>query len=168
MDPQHRYFALPGSPITNAQANELGTRFELLAQKGPLTPKAIVDDARPMESPTHSYFEWDDAEAAERWRIQQARIYTCSIQVVVASLSEPVKAFHSVLVQVDQTRKGEPVFQRGYVPIEQIAKEEDLLEQVREEARKHLITARRQLSQISKLEKARDAVQQALEILDTA
>jgi hypothetical protein len=40
---------------------------------GELPPRAVVDAARPKRSPLHSYFEWDDGEAAEAYRIIQAQ-----------------------------------------------------------------------------------------------
>lgn len=40
---------------------------------GVLRPRDIVEEARPAGSPLHEYFEWDDGEAAEKWRLHQAR-----------------------------------------------------------------------------------------------
>ncbi len=43
------------------------------AHDGILNPSDVVDSARPIESPLHSRFEWDDSEAAQRYRLWQAR-----------------------------------------------------------------------------------------------
>lgn len=40
---------------------------------GIIPAEAVVDAARPKKSPLHSHFEWDDSEAAEKWRVHQAR-----------------------------------------------------------------------------------------------
>jgi hypothetical protein len=40
---------------------------------GELQPKAVVDAARSEDSPLHKSFDWDDSEAAEKWRLTQAR-----------------------------------------------------------------------------------------------
>lgn len=55
--------------------NLIGQHIELLRkqQHGELTPKDVLDDARNPNSPLHSFFEWDDGEAAEQYRLQQAR-----------------------------------------------------------------------------------------------
>jgi len=37
-----------------------------------LTPQTLVDFSRPVESPTHQEFEWDDSLAAEEYRKTQA------------------------------------------------------------------------------------------------
>lgn len=40
---------------------------------GELQPKAVVDAARSEDSPLHKSFDWDDSDAAEKWRLTQAR-----------------------------------------------------------------------------------------------
>lgn len=40
---------------------------------GMLQPKTVVESARPDHSPLHDSFDWDDSEAAEKWRLTQAR-----------------------------------------------------------------------------------------------
>lgn len=48
-----------------------------------ITPKMVVDDARNPESPLHDLFDWDDAVAAERWRITQARVVLRRVSLVI-------------------------------------------------------------------------------------
>jgi hypothetical protein len=43
------------------------------ANGGVLMPLAVVDAARPPSSPLHSRFEWNNTEAAEKYRLWQAR-----------------------------------------------------------------------------------------------
>ena len=40
---------------------------------GKLNPHHVVDRARSPNSALHRYFEWDDGQAAEAYRLQQAR-----------------------------------------------------------------------------------------------
>lgn len=40
---------------------------------GKLMPSDVVEAARPKSSPLHSKFEWDNSEAAEKYRLWQAR-----------------------------------------------------------------------------------------------
>lgn len=53
----------------------IGTALQEIAtaSDGRLTPKAVVDAARSRKSPLHPHFEWDDAAAAESYRMDQAR-----------------------------------------------------------------------------------------------
>jgi len=41
--------------------------------KGLLKPEDVVEAARPVKSPLHTRFTWDDTEAANQYRLQQAR-----------------------------------------------------------------------------------------------
>lgn len=40
---------------------------------GAVSPRDVVDAAKPNDSPLHPYFEWDDDKAADNWRLDQAR-----------------------------------------------------------------------------------------------
>jgi hypothetical protein len=48
----------------------------------------VLEDARPEDSPLHGCFEWDDTEAAEKYRLDQARKIIRSIEVVVITESK--------------------------------------------------------------------------------
>lgn len=48
-------------------------RLRRTAADGILQPRAVVEAARDPESPLHPEFEWDDTDAAEKWRLYQAR-----------------------------------------------------------------------------------------------
>lgn len=56
---------------------ESAIRDELIriaqAYGGELKPEVVVKEARVETSPLHHSFDWDDGEAAENWRIHQAR-----------------------------------------------------------------------------------------------
>jgi len=47
------------------------TRIE--DSEGRLTPDAVVKAAQSPKSPLHRFFEWDNTEAARKYRIEQAR-----------------------------------------------------------------------------------------------
>lgn len=65
-------------------------RLERIKQQaGGITPRAVLNDARPPESPLHKCFEWDDAKAAESHRLHTARQMIGAL-VVVSVDSEPV------------------------------------------------------------------------------
>lgn len=41
--------------------------------KGLIMPEVVVDEARSVTSPLHKYFTWSDSEAAEKYRIEEAK-----------------------------------------------------------------------------------------------
>jgi len=53
----------------------VGSELKRIANdhNGCLQPQDVVDAARSETSPIHSFFDWDDTEAAEKWRVHQAR-----------------------------------------------------------------------------------------------
>lgn len=106
-------------------AKEIG---EELRKLGNFTPKEIVDAARDPRSVLHKYFEWNDSIAAERFRLQQARHLVVAIQVEDSS-GDPYRAFESVVI----------ADQRVYVPIEEISKSPELIDQVLNHILKELL-----------------------------
>jgi hypothetical protein len=67
------------------------------SQGGKLTPGAVVEGARDPGSALHPHFDWNDAEAAEKWRVEQARDLIRCIRVDDLNPNqEPVRAFLSI------------------------------------------------------------------------
>lgn len=92
-------------------------------QRGALTPRLVVDEARNEEHPLHSRFEWDDAVAGEKYRLDQAQRL---IQVVKLSFTDgkgkeqSVRAYQSVRREDGHT----------YVPSEEVVADPFLLQLV--------------------------------------
>src|SRR5689334_11733238 len=56
------------NPVLIAELQEIAKE-----NNGILLPKDVVERAKDQNSALHSWFKWDDEEAAEQWRLQQAR-----------------------------------------------------------------------------------------------
>lgn len=52
---------------------------------GVLTPEAVVRAAKKSTSPLHQCFDWNDSEAAEKWRHQQARVLIHNVMVITTT-----------------------------------------------------------------------------------
>lgn len=63
---------------------------------GVIPPRAVVDKARDPETALHSKFTWNDGEAAEAWRLHQARKVLQVYVTVITSKTEPVRTFVSL------------------------------------------------------------------------
>ena len=66
---------------------------------GALSPEEVVRAARPASSPIHDQFEWDDTEAAKRYRLMQAgELLRVSVEVIEPDGCDPyvVRAFTSL------------------------------------------------------------------------
>ena len=75
------YFAAAGSAFTKEDAEVIGPHIETLAEEGDVSERRIVDVARSHNSPLHHYFDWDDATAADSYRLHQAGTMMRAIRV---------------------------------------------------------------------------------------
>jgi hypothetical protein len=128
----------------SASAQVVGETVERLAtvNGGVCPPGALVDEARPVESPLHTLFQWDDSQAADAFRKQQARKVINSIRVTQRTGDDEhpapsYPAFVSV-VKIDDSGVN-----RGYKSILQVVDEPDELAQVMAEAMASLKAFRR-------------------------
>lgn len=90
-----------GAHSNGIKAEVAGKRLEKIRNKngGRITPHAVVNDARPEDSPLHPAFEWDDTRAAEEHRLEQARCLIRSVTVIYDEKADksPVRAFVNVV-----------------------------------------------------------------------
>ena len=157
------------SVAVNAQI--IGERLDLLEQgHGSLTPAAVVDDARPEESPLHPCFTWVDSEAAEKWRLSEARYLMRSVAVVIERPAqdgasdekrEPItiRAFYNVRPEGEN-----PVYRSTVV----VMTEPDMRAQVLSSLRSSMASYRRQLVELGEYTEIVTAVDKVLELAATA
>ena len=71
---------------------------ELGKEEGGLTARLLLEKSRPEGALLHDTFEWDDTEAAERYRLGQARYFISNVVTVElkGKTIEPTRAFVSV------------------------------------------------------------------------
>ena len=111
------------------------------AASGAFTPDAVVDTAADPDHPLHDHFNWDDAEAADAWRRQQARILIARVQIIVQKTTArgvkdiSVRALASVVSPLTDTRE--------YMPVNEISQDAVLSAQVLEQIRAELAALRR-------------------------
>lgn len=104
-------------------ADVAGQVMNDLAKQNNLNAKALVDVSRPEDAALHNEFEWNDSIAAEKWRMQEARVLIDAVVLVVEEAEvAPVRAF----VQVEE--------QSNYEPIHVILKDENKTEQLLQRA----------------------------------
>lgn len=97
-----RFAAVFGSKLRDEDAEIIGERLiEIEQANGEITPRLIVEDARPSGSVLHKYFEWNDTKAAEQHRLSQARQLVRSVRIVFQLPNEKkpreTRAFVSVI-----------------------------------------------------------------------
>jgi len=89
-------------PKGNVSAQAAGDCIEQIAKKnrGAITAKAIVKEAKAKKSPLHNLFEWDDTVAAKNYREEQARQILVQLVIIQKGKNNKdllkVRAFVSV------------------------------------------------------------------------
>jgi hypothetical protein len=128
-----KYRAKPGSPFTDEDATVIGPVIDALAQESPggvLKPEMVVESARNHNSPIHKYFEWEDTEAARKWRTHQARMMIGSVIITVKTeRREPVRAFYNIVSEENE---------RGYVTHASVMSNEEYRRQIVQNAMREL------------------------------
>lgn len=132
------------SRISKEAAQVIGERIAIMAQGAPIRPEDVVDDARPESSPTHPFFEWDDQVAAEKYRLEQAQYYLRNIEIIREDAA-PIRAFHVVTITENEEAA------RGYVTLDTVLSDAELLSQVIEEERQRLEAIAHNLAQYQAL-----------------
>ena len=70
--------------------------------KGILYPKDVVEAARTKTSAMHNEFDWDDTEAAQKWRLEQARhLIRVFVEVIGDSKKAPSRVFVALRSEIN-------------------------------------------------------------------
>lgn len=146
-----------------AKWSATGTRFGADAQKcyeeimsicddfDSASPRAILDKARDETTELHKCFTWDDSIAAERWRVNEARLVTR--QLVIKEVEVPkdrpeVRLFY----KTDN--------ESGYKPTHIVVRKEDEYKQLLQRAWSELEAFRRKYAMLNEL-------QEIFEVIDS-
>ena len=64
---------------------------------GVLTPAAVVRQAKKKSSAIHNYFEWDNTDAAQKYREHQARLLIRATVIMIPDADEETCAYVSII-----------------------------------------------------------------------
>lgn len=105
---------------------DIKAALKKLERNGMLRPDAVVEAARDVKSPLHTFFTWDDSEAAKKWREEQARQLIRSVKIEVnAGVPTEIRAY--VSLPADRENGG------GYRPIQEVMNSEFMRRQLAED-----------------------------------
>ena len=126
---------------------------------GFLNPVHVVEFARNPSTALHDHFEWDDSEAAEKYRLWQARA-VIRMELTVIQKPEGEKEYPTrlyVSLPSDRRPKDEE-HGRGYREIMTVMEDDDLREQLLTEARRDMLIFRRKYNTLRELAKVIAAI----------
>jgi hypothetical protein len=106
---------------------------EIYESRGRLDPKDVVEVARNPKSVLHDTFNWNNDEAAEQWRLQQARQLIRSVKIERVENTEGPRSVRFVRQYVHDPEND------GYLATEDVAKLPDVRERVLDEMRRDLL-----------------------------
>lgn len=137
---------------TNIEAQIVGVELERLFPEGYVDKEALLKSAQKRNSPLHQYFEWDDAKAANNYRLDQARHLLRSIVVIIDNKEIPY--YHNVKIEDDGNK---------YVDVFQCKESPDLWSQVLASALSEAEVWARRYENYQELEPIRAAIRQTKE-----
>ena len=131
---------------------------------GRLTPEDVVSHARSENSPLHSFFTWDDAEAATKQRLHEARELIRSVKVEVTLDKVTVHAPFFV------RDPGRPAKEGGYISTPKLRSNEDLAREALVAAFNRVVSVlqgARELAAVLGMDKEVTALQKRVLLLTT-
>ena len=114
--------------------------YEIQQRDNEITPPALVEAARDKQSPLHPFFEWNDGEAAEQYRLYQARTL---IRAIVVQRTDEVEEREYVYTIQD----GRPCYQ----PVTAVRVDTDMLAHSRAMLAKELAAALKSVEELERL-----------------
>lgn len=123
---------------------------EILAIGSSATTAQILDKARDEKTELHKCFDWDDAEAAEKWRLQQARHIVCNL--VIKEKSDTPRPEVRVFFKTDADS--------GYKPTVMIMQDKDEYRKLLDRALAELNSFRAKYKTLAELDGVFDAIDQ--------
>ena len=133
--------------------------YEEIKGIGPsATPEQIVDKGRDQNTELHRCFTWDDAEAAEKWRKEEARAIPHHLRI---RIEEPTENQSAPRIFVKAAESD------GYRSIEFVVKNDNEYQQLLQRALGELLAFKKKYSVLSDREELRNLID-AVEALITA
>lgn len=143
-------------------AQAIGEKLAALEAKGRLTPDAVLKDAKNPKSVLHAQFEWNDAKAAERWRLEQAGHLIRSVTVVVEQRDEAEPQVIRAFVPISGSEDT-----RSYVPMMKALGDAEMRKQVLAQAHSELGAVARKYRELKELSEVVQAIDKVGELLQS-
>ena len=146
-------------PMYKVKPQEAGQYLSSISQRdGGIKPNVIVEEAREPEALLHSCFEWDNTEAAHKYREDQARAIVRNLVVIHFSEDnqhEPSKtrAFVHVVTHDDSENKNSM-----YLDIKSVLSDTQMRSDLLEQAKRELVSFKVKFKGISELAEIMDAI----------
>lgn len=150
-------YSLPG--VTAQVVGD--TLKKLEAEHNVVTPAAVVSIARPRTAPLHGCFEWDDGRAAEKYRLDQARLIIRSVEVV-HMLDNGKQERELGYVSIAENKPGSS----AYMNTRDALKDERYSAKIIDDAKAQLLGWRRRYGHLTEMVKGFAAIVEAIDRME--
>lgn len=116
----------------------------LHSRDGVLTCEAVLDAARPKNSPLHDYFTWDNSRAAERYRLIEAGRLIATVRIEYRRKKAAQVVYAPAFIPTGTNSEGK----RQYYPVEEVTKNDFLREKALADARSEMEGTRSRYSHL--------------------
>jgi predicted TIM-barrel enzyme len=130
----------------------------LAVRRGGLTPIGVLDAARNPASPLHTHFEWEDSEAAEKYRLLQAAVLIRQVRVTVLAPDGEKTATVRAFVSLPSDR----LSHTGYRSIEAVLSSQPQRAELLAMAHAELVTFQRKYQVLSELADVFESIDRVL------
>jgi len=151
------YRAKKGSLLTDKKARIYGRCLEKIEKKkGGITPQDVLEEGESARSPLHSYFEWDNKIAGEKYRLSQAShlLRSIEIEIKISDKNRRTRAYLNVKISCPDTDRMEGV----YVNLKKALTEPEYRKQVLQNAVKEIDLWKQKYSVYNELSEIFEAI----------
>lgn len=139
-------------------AEVVGKHFEQIEKDyGQLNRENVLESARAADSPIHGLFEWDDSVAAEKYRLHQASVLICNLDVEVVTDDKPITC--RAYVDVSESKQG------AFVNVETAFKAEESRNMVIMKALQELVAFEKKYKNLNELAELMEVADKTIESL---
>lgn len=116
----------------------------LHSRDGVLTCEAVLEAARPKNSPLHDYFTWEDSRAAERYRLIEAGRLIATVRIEYRQKKAAQIIYTPEFIPTGTNNEGK----RQYYPVEEVKQNDFLREKALADARREMESTRARYSHL--------------------
>lgn len=136
----------------NADAQLVGEELEIIERNSKISAENVVEYAqRHKDSELYKCFDWDDTEAAKKWRLCQARNIICSISL---EIKEEPKQTQRVYVSI----KDKDTEERTFKNINEVLKNDKEYQQLVDKASRDLENCKNKYTNLLEKEDLKDII----------
>lgn len=130
----------------------------IAGERGTVTPEQVVESAKDEAHPLHGYFEWDDDEAAARYRLMQASQLIRQVRVSVVAADQ-----RTMVVRAFVSLPSDRIGTGGYRTIEGVLAEQGQRAELLAMARAELAAFKRKYEVLHELTDVFGSIERVLE-----